>query len=204
MADIDPSKVVAVFEYLLGPRLGKVTATAVLSSISLFILFWCFSGIWEHGGKQILGSLRWFGMPAINEGAASVATFLLILIFYGVVMVAILFFIGERLFRKSVSQFALDELAALRNEGIETVYTVRVSNEQEFTNWKSTKADWEKKLRAHIENNFPKADYLLASHLGVVPLQHMEIALNTEHLRELCYVMRQLEIIEQMITSYRR
>jgi glucan phosphoethanolaminetransferase (alkaline phosphatase superfamily) len=183
MADIDPSKVVAVFEYLLGPRLGKVTATAVLTSISLFILFWCFSGIWENGGRQLLDSLLGLGIPAINEGAASVATFLLILIFYGVVMVAILFFVGERLFRKSVSQFALDGLAALRNEGLDTVYSVRVSNKEELESWKRTKSDWEHKVRAYIQKNFPKADYLFASHMGPVALQQVN-AFDPERLRE--------------------
>lgn len=52
------SKVVAVFEYLLGPRLGKGAATLVLASGSLALVFWSFSIVWEYGGKQILDLFR--------------------------------------------------------------------------------------------------------------------------------------------------
>jgi hypothetical protein len=111
--------------------------------------------------------------------------------------------IADDLLRKP-TQTALDKLAELRNEGIDTVYAVRVSNEQDFKNWKRIKQEWEIRIRGFIEQNFPRADYLFASHLGVVHLRPIEQAFNEEHLRELSFVIRQMDIIEQILTSYRK
>ncbi len=102
------------------------------------------------------------------------------------------------------TQGALDRLAELRNEGIDTVYAPKVKNEQDFEKWKRTKQDWESRIRGFIEQNFPRADYLFASDLGVVHLQGIEQAFNEEHLRELCFVIRQIDIVEQILNSYRK
>jgi hypothetical protein len=210
MPEIDPSKVVQVFEYLLGPRLGRLIATLLLAAIVLFILFWCFSGVWEHGGRDIYVALNGISLPHApdilksNNVEASISALMLILVLYSAIIVAILYFLGKKLFKKNVSQSALDTLAELRNEGIDTVYAVKISSQQEFDNWKLKKQAWEEKLRTYIKNNFPKADYLYASHLGVVPFQNFMNAFNDEHLREVCFVIRQMDIIEQILNNYRR
>lgn len=210
MPEIDPSKVVGVFEYLLGPRLGRLVATLLLAAIGLFILFWCFSGVWEHGGRDIYVALNGISLPHAPDllkstnVEASISAFMLILVLYSAIIVAILYFLGKKLFKKNVSQSALDRLAELRNEGIDTVYAVPIKDEAHFQAWKNTKKDWEKGLRDYVEKNFPRSDFLFASHLGVVPLQNNSNAFNIEHLRELCFVVRQLDIIEQILNSYRR
>ncbi len=209
MQEIDPSKVVAVFEYLLGPRLGKLTATLLLASGSLFILFWCFEAIWEHGGKNLFDALRGVSIPGLptltsSDAPALVSVFVFILVLYGAIVVAILYFLGRRLFKKSVSQSALDRLAEIRNEGIDTVYATTPSSEEIFQSWKIVKSNWEKKLREHVKKNFPRADYLFVSHLGVVPVQNNLNVFSVDHWRELNFVVRQLEIVEQVLNSYRK
>ena len=60
------------------------------------------------------------------------------------------------------------------------------------------------RLREYLKNHFPQSDYSFASNLGVVPLQNNLTALNTEHVWELSYVVRQLDLVEQILNSYRR
>ncbi len=209
MPEIDPSKVVKMFENLLGSRFGRIVATLLLTAAVLFAFIWLFNQIWVLAGRPIVEALGGIPLPSGSMFAGQniqeiAATFMLLLTLYGVVAVALLYFLGRSLFKKNVSQSALDKLAKLRNEGIDTVYAVKISSEQEFAAWKRTKEEWEKKLRGHIEKNFPKADYLFASHLGVVPMHQINIAFNNEHLRELCFVIRQIDIVEQILNSYRR
>lgn len=208
--EIDPSKVVKVFEYLFGPRLGRLVATLLLAATSLFILFWCFAGIWAHGGQALYTALTGISMPSAPDFLKSanvealVSAFMLILVLYSAMIVAILYFLGRRLFKKNVSQSAVDRLAEIRNEGIDTVYAVTIKDETHLETWKKTKQEWMERLRAHIKNNFPRADYLYASHLGVVPMQNNLNAFNNAHLLELCFVVRQMEIVERILDSYRQ
>lgn len=208
MPEVDPSKVVAVFEQLLGPRLGRWTATLLLAAASLFGLVWCFEAIWKHGGKELFDALRGVSLPGLpsftgNDAPALASVFLFILIVYGAIVVAILYFLGRRLFKRSVSQSAVDRLAELRNEGIDTVYAKPVMDASELTAWLATKKAWEEKVRNHVRDHFPKSDYLYASHLGAVKEYFSIGALNQEHLKELYFVIRQLEIVEELLNSYR-
>ena len=210
MAEMDPSKVVKVFEDLFGRKVGRLIATLLLAALTLFLFLWCFDGIWEHGGKAVFEAFGGISLPR-SEGfftadnfAALTSAFILILVLYGTIVVAILYFLGRMLFKKNVPQSAIDRLAELRNEGIDTVYAVQIKDDSHFQSWKQTKDQWMKRLRDHIERTFPRADYLFASHLGVVPFQNNMNAYNGDHLRELCFVVRQMDIVEQILNSYRR
>jgi hypothetical protein len=210
MAEMDPSKVVKVFEDLFGRRFGRLVATLLLAAVTLFLLFWCFDGIWKHGGNAVFEAFGGLSFPrpegffTADNAPALASAFILILVLYGSIVVAILYFLGRALFKKHVPQAVADTLAELRNEGIDTVYAVPINDDAHFLRWKQTKDKWMKKLRDHIEKTFPRADYLFASHLGVVPLQNNLAAYNGEHLRELCFVVRQMDIVEQILNSYRR
>lgn len=210
MAEMDPSKVVRVFEDLFGRTLGRLVATLLLAAATLFLVLWCFSGIWQYGGKAVFEAFGGISLPkpegffTADNFAALTSAFILILVLYGAIVVAILYFLGRALFKRNVPQSAIDRLAELRNEGIDTVYAVAIKDDTHFRAWKQTKDQWMQKLRDHIEVTFPRADYLFASHLGVVPFQNNLYAYNGDHLRELCFVVRQMDIVEQILNSYRR
>jgi len=207
MPDVDPSKVVAVFENLLGPKLGRFVITSLLVVAVLFSFFWLSKGIWTNGGKEIFEGIPSM-VPLEDTNLANVqttaSTFLIFLNLYGIAFAAILYFLGRRLFRKNVSQAALDKLAELRNKGIDTAYAVSVKNGSELTDWIKKKEEWMNEIRRHVKNNFPQADYLFVSHLGVVGIRNVDLAFNDIHRRELCFVVRQLEIVEQILNSYRK
>lgn len=181
---------------------------------TLALLSFFVKTIIDNGGKQLyelaksaVSNVSLPGLPALPGVDAIVAALIVttvLLMVFGIVFIAILYFFGKRLFKKNVPQSAVDRLAEIRNEGIDTVYAVSIKDESHFQAWKQAKEEWIKRLRDHIKKNFPRADYLYASHLGVVPLQNNLNAFNVEHLRELCFVVRQMDIIEQILNSYRR
>lgn len=188
------------------PKYGKRIFLILFSLFILAAAVGFVAIIWEFAVKYVFEFFRSISanniIPATIESA--IPTLVVFLVAFGTIVVLILYFFGKQLFKKNVSQAALDRLAELRNDGIDTVYAVRISNDSDFQKWKQTKTNWETKIREHVRDNFPKADYLYASHLGIVPLVHMETAFNSEHLREQCFVSRQMDIVEQILNSYRR
>lgn len=206
----DPLKILAVFEALFGPKLGRLIATLLLALITLFAFLWLGYGCWEYGGKQLYAALSpaALSLPSIEsvltDVQAAVLTMMFMLIVYAAILLAVLFVLVKKVFAKGVPQHALDQLLQLRNEGINTVYAVRIMNQADLDRWKIVKRVWETKLRNFIERNFPKSDYLFASALGVVPFQVIAGAFNEEHGRELSFVVRQLELVEQIANSYRK
>lgn len=206
MPDMDPSKIVAMIENLFGPKLGRFLATSLLAFIVIFAFFWLSKGIWTSGGKEVfdaISSISVLENIALDSAQAATSTFLTFLILYGLAFVTILYFLGRILFRKNVSQAALDKLAELRNKGIDTVYAVGIKNDDDLNEWIKTKDDWMDQLRGHVQGSFPHADYLFVSHLGVVNSRTVDVAFNEKHRRELCYVIRQMDIVEQILNSYR-
>lgn len=208
MGDLDPFKVVAVFENLFGPKLGRIVATLLLAAACLWGVFFFGDGIWEHGGKTLFDKLAAISLPSVgvtlDNIESVIATILFILVIYSSILLFILVFFSTKIFKKTVSQTAIDGLALLRKEGINTVYAVVITDKEGFQKWNQTKQEWETRLREHLEKNFPKADFLFASELGVVDFRSVNLAFSEEHQRELCYVIRQLDIIEQILNSYRR
>ena len=188
------------------PKHGKRVFLILFSLFILAAAVGFVAIIWEFAAKYVFEFFSSISgksiIPATIESA--IPTLVVFLVVFGTIVVVILYFFGKQLFKKNVSQIALDRLAELRNEGIDTVYAVRISNDSDFQKWKQTKTNWETKLREHVKGSFPKADYLYASHLGIVPLVQMETAFNKEHLRELCFVSRQMDIVEQILNSSRR
>lgn len=188
------------------PKHGKRIFLTVFSLFILAAALGFLKIIWELAIRHVFEFFTSLTAKNIVPDTieSAIPTLVVFLVTFGTIVVLVLYFFGKQLFKRNVSQVALDRLAELRNEGIDTVYAVRITNENDFQKWKQTKTNWETRLREHVRNNFPKADYLYASHLGIVPLVHMETAFNSEHLRELCFVSRQMDIIEQILNSYRR
>lgn len=187
-------KVVAVIE----DRFGRRPTTGLLFLVALAIASYCIYIVFSYLVLPVYGFLSKY----IQGPEITVAT-----VFYTTAFIAavIVLFPLAYVFlsRKKVPQAALARLAELRNEGIDTVYAVHVTNDQQFQEWKRTKQEWEQKLRGYIEKNFPKSDYLFASHLGAVKEHVIGRFFNGEHLNEINFVIRQLEIVEQILNSYR-
>jgi len=187
------------------PKHGKLIFSAVFSLFLIAAATLFIKIIWDFAIKHIF---KYFTslfdkniLPSTIE--AAIPTLVVFLVIFGTILVLILYFFGKQLFKKNVSQLALDGLAELRNEGIDKVYAIIITNEEDFQKWKEMKKDWVTRIREYVKNNFPKADYLYASHLGVITRFQMETAFNNEHLRELWFVIRQMDIIEQILNSYR-
>ncbi len=188
-------KVVAAIE----DRFGRRSTTGLLFLIALAIASYCVYVVFSYLVLPVYGFLSTY----LHAPEITVAT-----VFYTTAFIAaaiILFPLAYvYLSRRKVSQSALDKLSELREEGINAVYAAPVRSEIQFSEWKTKKTEWEKKIRNHIKNSFPKSDYLFASSLGAVPLQNNLTAFSNEHTWELSYVVRQLDIVEQILNSYRR
>jgi len=203
----NPQAWVALLESHFGPRAGRIIATALLALASLALAFFLGRVIWDNGGQAAYQFFSGLAVPGItiDNIAAALATLIWFVIAFGVVVVAILFFLGRALFKRSVSQTALDRLAELRNEGISNVYVVQPKTDAEFNDWKYKYKEWEGKILDHIKTNFPKADYLTALHLGVVLNANFPaLRYNDEHERLLMFFAKRLQTVEAILTSYRR
>ena len=203
----NPQAWVALLERHFGTRVGRIVATALLALGCLALAFWLGRIIWDHGGEagyEFFSGLLAPGI-SIDNIAAALATLVWFVVAFGVVVVAILFFLGRALFKRSVSQVALDRLAEIRNEGIDNVYTVRPKTDAEFDDWKRKYKKWEDTILNHIKTNFPRADYLTAQHLGVVLNANFPtLKYNDEHERLLMFFAKRLQTVEAILTSYRR
>lgn len=187
-------KVVAMIE----ERFGRRSTTGLMFLIGLAIASYCLYAIFHYLVLPVHGFLS----PYLQAPQITVAT-----VFYVTAFIAAAIVLFPLAFaflsRRKVSQSALDRLSELREEGINTVYAAPVRNEVEFNDWKIKKTEWENKIRGHIKDRFPKSDYVFARNLGSVPLQNNLAALNPEHTWQLSYVVRQLDIVEQILNSYR-
>ena len=207
---VDPSKVTGTLESLYGPRAGRLISTVLATLAVLAGAFFLVNVIWNYGGRDILeffGSIRPpdTAFITLENMEAVVLTLLIIVALFGTVFVAILFFLGRALLKKGVSQRALNELARLRNEGIEKIYNMKVSNSTELTDWIGKRDVWERNVIEHVRKNFPESDYLRLSHLGlVIPTGFPGIEFNSDHQTQLSFFAARVRVIEELLSSYRR
>ena len=208
--ELDPSKAVGLLERLFGPRLGRLISVVLVSLGCLAFAFWLLNVIWTNGGKKIFeffASILPPGTPllTLDNIQSVVSTLVTLIVAFGVVLVAILYFLSRALFKKGVSQRALNILARLRNEGIDDIYTMKVSNQKDLTEWKMKQKDWEGRMLTHVKNNFPESDYLRLSHLGLVmPMNFPGIQFDADHQNQLSFFVNRIQIIEELLNSYRR
>ncbi len=210
----DPQRWVATLENLFGTFFGRLIATVLVAMACLFVALWLASGIWNYGGKTTFDFFDSIIVETITVDnleivlgnlQAALATFVWFMVIFGIVVVAILYFLSRALFKRAVSQTVLDDLAKLRNEGIDDVYTIRPTSDSDFDDWKQKYKIWENQILEYIKNHFPKADFLTAQHLGVVhDVRFPSLRYNDEHERLLMFFAKRLEIIEAILMSYRR
>ncbi len=206
MPDIDPSKVVAVLEDLFGPQRGRLLATllAALACAALAVFFsWV---IWDYFGRAAFGFVSGLLTPVAssNDLTAAAATLIWVTIIYGLAFVSVLYFLGRALFKRSVSQSTLDELARLRNQGIKELYAAkRPANDLEFADWTKRYQEWTERLLRFVEANFPEADFLSVEFLGVLDGRFFSSIYNEQHNNLKGQLAKRIEIIEGILASYR-
>ena len=207
MPDIDPSKVLALLEDLLGPRRGRQVATGLASLTCVAVAVFLSWVIWAYGGKVVFDSINDLLSKVVTGSDLTAAAALLVwvAILYGLAFVAVLYFLGRTLFRRSVSQSALDELARLRNQGIKELYACAApKNDDEFKDWKRKYKQWHDRLFSHVKANFPEADYLSLEYLGLLEGRSFSNVYNGEHETLKGHLAKRIEIIEQILAGYRR
>ena len=208
--EVDPSKAVGILERLFGPKLGRFVAIILVSLACLAFALWLTNVIWTNGGEQAYKFFHDITPPnvslvTLDNVEAIISTLVLMTALFGTVLVAILYFSGRALFKKSVSQSALDGLARLRSEGINNVYTMKVSNSSDLTEWRRRYKDWEQRVLEHVKRNFPESDLLSLQDLGlVIPIDFPGIQFDADHQTQLSFFAKRVGIIEQLLTSYRR
>ena len=208
--EFDPSRAVGLLERLFGSRLGKLISIVLVSLACLALAFWLLNVIWTNGGKEIFMFFRGILPPGpplvtLDNIEAIILTLITIITAFAAVLVSVLYFLARALFKKGVSQRALNMLAKLRNEGIEKVYNMKVSNEDDLTEWKKRHKGWEGRVLTHVKDNFPESDCLRLSHLGlVIPMDFPGIQFNGDHQNQLSFFAKRTQIIEELLNSYRR
>ena len=206
----DPSKVVGMLESLFGPRLGRLVSIGLVTLACLALAFWLVNLIWTYGGKDIFEFFRRILPPTtplitLDNIEAVILTLITIIALFGTMFVSILYFLARALLKKGVSQRALNQLARMRNEGIDKIYNMKVSSSNELNEWKRRHKDWEHRVLDHVQKNFPESDHLRLSHLGlVIPINFPGIQFNPDHQNQLSFFAKRIHIIEELLNSYRR
>ncbi len=100
----NPQAWVALLERHFGTRAGRIIATGLLALASLALAIWLCRVIWDNGGQAAYEFFSGLLLPgiSIDNIAAALATLIWFVIAFGVVVVAILFFLGRALFKRIV------------------------------------------------------------------------------------------------------
>ena len=206
----DPSKLVAVFEHLFGPKLGRIAAQCLLALAAMAAAIWLVHIMWEYGGKSLYTSLsfpkiQWqsTNFPFDNL-LAFILTMMFMLIVYSVVLLGILYLFMRRVFRQSVPQEVLDKLADLRSKAIHEVLNGKVETESDLTAWKVTDDAWREDVLRILKKHFPKSEVLGFERLGIIQPAIFPHQFNNEHSHRLMMFAKRLSILEDIIKSYSR
>jgi hypothetical protein len=206
MPDIDLSKAVAVLTDLFGPRRGRLIAIGLVSLACVAAALFLWWIIWDYGGRAVFAFVSDLLTKAITgtDLTAAAATLIWAALIYGLAFVAVLYFLGRALLRRSVPQSVLDELARLRNEGIRELFAAsRPKDDDEFADWKRRYQDWTGRLLNFVKINFPEADFLSLEYLGILEGRGFTNVYNAEHDAMKGHPAKRIEIIEQILASYR-
>lgn len=221
MPQFDPEKSAKVIEKYLGKPLGRVlirlTIVAGLLGITGLGLTWFF--------KDFIAELLWpfffklFGAGDVGISLDNIEAIIITLVAAIVVLVLIflIFAIGmwKAFRRRVVPQYAIDELAELRSEGIKILNTLPKkedipSDEDQLEKWTKDWADnwqtrwrlWVEKVLETLDRNFTKAEKLSFQRLGVFPERNLGFAVNPEHYQYLMQLAQQLTILENLIQRH--
>ena len=107
--------------------------------------------------------------------------------------------------RTAVSQAALNELAKIREDGINKLYADTPANEADMPRWEREYRQWEKKVKKHLGANFPSADFSRFSNLGVILAVRFEptLIVNSHHEKLMRFFVKQLDTLEEILACYR-
>ena len=205
MAEFDPGKWVRVFEHLFGPKLGRLIAQALLALGTLALGIWLVHICWEYGGRRLYESLSLPSFPTISlDYQAALTTILFLLIVYSIILLGVLYTFVRHVFRRSIPQAVIDELAELRSRAIHDILNARVQNDVDFAAWTGVDEQWTNDVLAVLRENFPRAEVLGFQRLGIIAPVAFAHSFNNEHAHKLAMFSRRLSILEDLIRRYSR
>jgi hypothetical protein len=107
--------------------------------------------------------------------------------------------------RTGVSQSALNQLATLRDIGINTLYAKPPNDVQDVSRWIHDYRVWEANVKNHLGATFPSADLSRFTNLGVIISFQFApgIIVDQHHESCMCSLVKQLDTVEEFLASYR-
>jgi len=98
------------------------------------------------------------------------------------------------------TQDALDTLAELLSEGIHTILNAAVLNQRDVNRLVEVSEDWNRRLFAHLDAHFPRADALLIQRLGTIQPRQFPGLPDPRRLTILSHFSRREELIRLVLT----
>ena len=202
--DLDPVKIMSVLDDRIGRR--KVQGLLALGCIAFAA--WAIDIIYKKIGKPLYDFLK--DLPpqiiTLDNIEAVLLTLFAVVVILGGAIVLILYFLVRTLGKQKIPQIALNELARLRADGINSIFTMTPVDDKKFDEWETKYREWEGRVKNHLENYFPEADLLRFSNLGPVERISFErrLVFNQEHQRLMEYLVKQFNILEELLATYRR
>jgi hypothetical protein len=127
-----------------------------------------------------------------------------------IVVLSLIVVIGSiivfRLIRRiGVAQSALNELARLRDVGINTLYANPPSGIQDVNRWISDHDKWEIDVKKHLAATFPPADLSRFTNLGVIIAMQFApgMIVDPRHENKMRALAKQLDTLDEFLASYR-
>lgn len=159
----------------------------------------------------ILKLIDFDGTNLVINAVATAMSFIFLSLIIFVLLISVSVILQKGLSASRVKQSSLDELARLRNRGIEDVFNSFPNTMDEYAQWKSSFDDWSNSVLECLKKNFPKADYDRVSHIGIVTprnfpdhITNPDNKFNISFQRDLSYFTERLRTIEEILSSYRR
>jgi hypothetical protein len=183
--DLDPQKVAYTIENYLGKPWGRLFVKAVIVCGALGII----SVGLDLFLRQLVGQVVW---PFISHflGVAE----------HGVTVDNIVIIAGA-LRRRSVPQYAIDDLAEFRSTAIHILNDVP-KNQSDLQRWEKGWHDWRQTVVNYLDLHFTKAESLSFQRLGLIAGHNFGMAINPKHNHDLMMLAKQIVILEDMIQRH--
>lgn len=143
---LDPLKLVEMLEELFGKKIGRWIATGIVALSVLASSLWLISLVWKYEGHTIYDQLSSISVHAPKIGVVvdlpAVQTMMFMLIVYSAILLGVLVLFVRRVFRTSIPQAVIDQLAEIRSRVIHEVLNAKIATDAEFDAWKALGDKW--------------------------------------------------------------
>jgi hypothetical protein len=205
--DLDPQKVAYTVENYLGKPWGRLFVKAVIVCGALGII----SVGLDLFLRQLVGQVVWpfishfLGVAehgvTVDNIAAVIVTLAVSLVILTVIFIAVVVIIAGALRRRSVPQYAIDDLAEFRSTAIHILNDVP-KNQSDLQRWEKGWHDWRQTVVNYLDLHFTKAESLSFQRLGLIAGHNFGMAINPKHNHDLMMLAKQIVILEDMIQRH--